>query len=497
MRLVTSSGTYSPASMYSWAFLPSGVPSETLARKMSPVEIAGMPKWSATTLAWVPFPAPGGPIRINLMSAQEPFVVALLELTLDLLHRVECDAHHDQDRGAAEGEVLVGADQHEGDQRDQGDQTEVHGAWQRDAGQDVGQVVLGRLARPDPGDEAAVLLHVVRHLFRVEGDRDVEVGEEDDECEEREHVERVVAADEVLRDPHRPARPRVAVELSRHGGQVEQRGREDHRDHAGLVDLERYVGRRAAEHLAPHHPAGVLHRYSALRLFDEDDRGDDDQADRDHDREDPPPLGLAHGPQRAGEPGHDLGEDQDRHAVADTAVGYQLPEPHDRRGARGHRDHHGQERLGPVVVEQRLVASLEQVARAGQRHDAGRLEHGQAEGQVTGVLGDLGLAGLTFLLQRFEPWDHHDEQLQDDAGGDVGHDAQREDGQLEQGPAGEDVDQVVDAAVAGTTDAVLDVGHVHARGRDLGADPEDHDDPQDEQQLLAQVRRAERVDVGA
>ena len=51
--------------MYSWAFLPSGVPWETLARKMSPVEIAGMPKWSATILAWVPFPAPGGPIRIS------------------------------------------------------------------------------------------------------------------------------------------------------------------------------------------------------------------------------------------------------------------------------------------------------------------------------------------------------------------------------------------------------------------------------------------------
>src|SRR4051794_28103032 len=242
MRLVTSSGTYSPASMYSWAFFPSGVPSETLARKMSPVEIAGMPKWSATTLAWVPFPAPGGPIRINLMSAQEPFVVALLELTLDLLHRVERDADHDQDRGAAEGEVLVGADEHEGDQRDQGDQTEVHGAWQRDAGQDVGQVVLGRLARPDPGDEAAVLLHVVRHLFRVEGDRHVEVGEEDDHREERDHVERVVAADEVLLDPDRPAGGAV-VELRGHRRQVEQRGREDHRDHTGLVDLQRDVRR--------------------------------------------------------------------------------------------------------------------------------------------------------------------------------------------------------------------------------------------------------------
>ena len=41
------------------------MPSETLARKMSPVEIAGIPKCSATNFAWVPLPAPGGPIMIS------------------------------------------------------------------------------------------------------------------------------------------------------------------------------------------------------------------------------------------------------------------------------------------------------------------------------------------------------------------------------------------------------------------------------------------------
>ncbi len=72
IRLVISSGTYSPASMYSLAFRPSSVPSETLERKMSPVEIAGMPKCSATTLAWVPLPAPGGPIRMSLIYRRNP-----------------------------------------------------------------------------------------------------------------------------------------------------------------------------------------------------------------------------------------------------------------------------------------------------------------------------------------------------------------------------------------------------------------------------------------
>ena len=44
IALVTSSGTRSPASMYFLAVRPSSVPPETLARKMSPVEILGMPK---------------------------------------------------------------------------------------------------------------------------------------------------------------------------------------------------------------------------------------------------------------------------------------------------------------------------------------------------------------------------------------------------------------------------------------------------------------------
>src|SRR3954454_11295852 len=149
---------------------------------MSPVEIAGTDSRSATILAWVPLPAPGGPIRISLMgavralgtvpwlrsgrgsSAQESFVVPLLELALDLLHRVERDADHDQDGRATEREVLVRVHQGEGDQRDERDQPEVERARQRDAGQDVVEVLLSRLAGPDPGDEASVLLHVVGHL---------------------------------------------------------------------------------------------------------------------------------------------------------------------------------------------------------------------------------------------------------------------------------------------------------------------------------------------
>ena len=59
--MVTSSGTRSPASMYFLASSRASVPSLTLARKMSPVEIFGIAKCDAMNCACVPFPRPGGP----------------------------------------------------------------------------------------------------------------------------------------------------------------------------------------------------------------------------------------------------------------------------------------------------------------------------------------------------------------------------------------------------------------------------------------------------
>ena len=218
------------------------------------------------------------------------------------------------------------------------------------------------------------------------------------------------------------------------------------------------------------------------------------QPDQQHDAEDPRALGLLDPPQRGREGGDDLAEDQDRHAVADAAVGDELAEPHDDGRAGGHGDDHRQEGRGAVAVQQvERAARSEQVARAGEGDDAGRLQEREAEREVAGVLGDLGLPRLALLLQRLESWDDHDEQLEDDARGDVGHDPQREDRQLEQRTAGEQVDELEEPAVLDVVDARLDVRDIDTRGRHLRAEPEDHDDQQDEQQLAPQVRRAESV----
>src|SRR5271154_4061069 len=93
---------------------------------MSPVDRWGSAKSSCRRSACVPFPAPGGPSRIKFNSSdttwaaymatpnaglllQESLVTSHHQLRLELLHRFEGHADHDQNRGPAEGDVLVGA----------------------------------------------------------------------------------------------------------------------------------------------------------------------------------------------------------------------------------------------------------------------------------------------------------------------------------------------------------------------------------------------------
>jgi hypothetical protein len=101
------------------------------------------------------------------------------QIALHLRHRIHGHADHDQQRGAAE----VERHRRVGNQnfRDQADDRQIDRAEHRDARQHVVDVFGGALARPDAGNEAAVLLEIVGGLGRVEHDRGVEEGEEHDQ----------------------------------------------------------------------------------------------------------------------------------------------------------------------------------------------------------------------------------------------------------------------------------------------------------------------------
>jgi hypothetical protein len=220
-----------------------------------------------------------------------------------------------------------------------------------------------------------------------------------------------------------------------------------------------------------------------MRRLDEDHRHDDQQAEHHDQAED---ECLVH-PQDAGalarEPGHDRREDDDRHAVADAPLGDQLTEPHDQRGSRRQRQHRQREAL--VVQAGEDVDAGQELLVVGQRHDAGRLQDRQPDGDVSGDLLDPLAAGLAFLLELLQPGDHHAEQLHDDRRGDVGHDAQREDGELGQRPAREQVDQREGAVVLGAraVQEGVDGLEVHSGDRQVGAQAVDRDDPQREEDL--------------
>ena len=98
-------------------------------------------------------------------------------------------------------------DVHAGDQklRNDADRGQVNRADERDAGQHAVDVVRRPLARADAGDEAAVLAHVVGRVDRIEDDRRVEVGEEDDAHDLQQVVERLAHL-QLIADRCRPRR---------------------------------------------------------------------------------------------------------------------------------------------------------------------------------------------------------------------------------------------------------------------------------------------------
>ena len=137
-------------------------------------------------------------------SPQQPLVVALLQLGVDLLDRLETDADDDQDRAPPNGKFWFAPTAASAMSGSRAMKPRYIEPGQRDAGEHVVEVLGRRPTGTDAGDEPAVLLHVVGDLDRVERDRDVEVGEADDEQEVQEHVERVIALGQVVRDPRRP-----------------------------------------------------------------------------------------------------------------------------------------------------------------------------------------------------------------------------------------------------------------------------------------------------
>ena len=151
---------------------------------------------------------------------------------------------------------------------------------------------------------------------------------------------------------------------------INERGREDDRDNAGLVDLERQVGGGTTVLATADHALGVLHRNAALALLDEGDaHNEDDEADGNH-REDETTVVLEDVNAIGRQAGRDTREDEQRHTVANALLRDELAHPHDEHGARGHGDNEQDERKDVAVRGKDLNALAQQLLAVSERHDA-------------------------------------------------------------------------------------------------------------------------------
>ena len=352
--------------------------------------------------------------------------------------------------------------------------------------------VLGRGAtRTVPGDKASVLLHVVRDLVRVERNRGVEEGEEECHKGVDRQVERA-ALREVAGDPLDPRILRLA-ELGNHRRQGQDRRGKNDGDNARHVDLQRDVRRRPAVLAATDHTLGVLHRDSALCLLNIDNGDGHEEQKRDDSGDRTPLAGLADRQQLLGQTGRNRGEDQERHAVADATLRDEFAQPHDDAGAGHHDDDHHDEGQHRLVTNDRLRARLEELAATRQRNRRRRLKDSEEDRQVARVLSQLRLSRLSFLVQVVESGNHDPQQLDDNRRGDVGHNAQREDRELQQGTAREQVHEVKQRRLRLLRHTALHSLRVDARRRNKRTEPERGHDEQSKEQFPTQVRGTERL----
>lgn len=200
-----------------------------------------------------------------------------------------------------------------------------------------------------------------------------------------------------------------------------------------MVDLEGEVGALPAVDLAAPGVLGLLDGDSSLGNGDDDGSGDDeDEAAQEEEELDPAELGgvarlevLDDPGDRAGHAGEDARGDDEGDAVADAEAVDLLAQPHQEDGAGGE----GGDRHDPPDGV-RGPGGVDHVLGADEDEPADGLDDAEADGGVAGVFLDLLLPGGAFFFEFLEGLEDGPEDLEDDSGGDVGHDAQAEDGGL-------------------------------------------------------------------
>ena len=121
------------------------------------------------------------------------------------------------------------------------------------------------------------------------------------------------------------------------------------------------------------------------------------------------------------------------------------------------------------------------------------MQNGQTNSHVARVLRNLGLSRASVLFQCFQARYHHGQQLQNNAGRDVGHDSQREDRKLKKCPTTEEVDQCVHGVVLYDVNTPLNRRVVDTWGRHDRTKAVNREQTECEQDFLAKIRGTQGV----
>ena len=427
---------------------------------------------------------------IFLQLLQEAFVVTHEHLGLEALDRLKRNADDDDDGRAAhrEGGVL---DDDAGDDRQNRDDRQIQSAKERDLVDNLQDEVRGRLARAEAGDEAAVLLEVIGDFDRVELDRCIEVTERNDQQEVADDVERALRVEDIGVHPVPEGTAAGAGEGDDRRGQGRNGLREDDRQNAGHVDLDRQERALTAVHLAADHALGVLDGDPALGVRDEHDEHNDQQhAENQQDRGVPlDRAGGQRGNERADErrdTGNDTCEQDHRDAVADAELIDLLAHPH-QEGRAGHEGHDDDEACKEAsLVEQVVVLEHHIVGKAHQKSKADR--------GVAGDALDLLLAFLAALLGKtLKGRDGDGKKLDDNGCVDIRLDTDGEDRRLRERRTGHRVVQTQNRTGQLLREVGRELCYVDVGNGNAGAQTVDQKDKQRKEDLFAKLGDLPRV----
>ncbi len=213
---------------------------------------------------------------------QETFVISHGQLRIDLLQCLESDTGRNQE-GNTEIRVSGDVPDGQGDRGKQCHSRQEEGTWEGDPVENPTQITLSRGPRPDALDISSLLAEHLRLLMRIECNRHVKEGEDDDKKTVDSNVGEARRRDEMVRNEGPEGLPRNHV--GQQHREVKDRTSEDDRNDTGLIYLQWDIGLVATIHLPTDYPPCKDHRDPTLAELHVDDGHDDCQSQNKYDGE--------------------------------------------------------------------------------------------------------------------------------------------------------------------------------------------------------------------